>query len=79
MTMAVSRNPRELLPSMRLPPLSSAPNSLSSWMLYSALTSDIEMFVISSLAPFVQALNSSHRLNSGLVKYKRQPGRRLIK
>ena len=30
MTMAVSRNPRELLPSMRLPPLSSAPNSLSS-------------------------------------------------
>ena len=48
-------------------------------MLYSALTSDIEMFVISSLAPFVQALNSSHRLNSGLVKYRRQPGRRFIK
>ena len=48
-------------------------------MLYSALTSDIEMFVISSLAPFVQALNNARRLNSGLVKQSRQPGRRLIK
>ena len=48
-------------------------------MLYSALTSDIEIFVISSLMPLVQALNSSRRLNSGFVKYRRQPGRRFAK